>query len=170
MNKTIKLIILFVVIIALCIALYFIKGITTQNKNPQLLSISSKDIVNVSWTKEGCRPAILTKNKDGKWECEGIIIKDAYINDIYEALGDLRAEEIISDFDDLGAFGLLDPELAAIVQTKDTTYEFLIGDMNPYTQGYYIQIVGDKNVYLLPKLSKLQYAFNYDIDMLLQNQ
>ena len=170
MNKKVKLLILVLIILLLCISFYFVKLYVEKDKRPVIEEIPVDSITEISWERGGKRRAVLTQTgKNGFWECEGVPVKRVFMNDIFNSIKKIRAEQIIQNPEDLTVFGLNPPYVSVEIKA-DKVYTFYIGSKNEYTNGFYVSFKDDSNVYLLPDTSKLEYAFNYDIDIFLQAQ
>ena len=167
MSKTVKIILLFVVVAILAGALYFLNADINTNKNQVVLEIAETDVEKITFKTFYSREAVITK-ENNQWKCEEVFLKDAFKNDIFNSISAIRVISEIENPDSLAAYGLDPANVVVNIETVKGDCEILIGDYNDIQKTYYIKIL-DK-VYLVEPESKLNYAFNYDTDAFIQGQ
>lgn len=100
------------------------------------------------------------KEKD-KWVCRtdtSIELDSDSISDMLGNLKEVKAQEQLTDYDDLADYGLDEPENQITVNMGDDTKTFSIGAYNEIMGEYYLKVEGDDSVYLID--SGLQDAFS----------
>ena len=172
MKKSVKIILLIVVVAILGGALYFLNADTKENKNMVVLQLPEETVTEISFkTAYSKREAILIKDKEsGAWKCEDVFIKDVFITDIFNSISTLRAESEIPGPVELSQYGLDNPKVVVKIKTANGDYEILIGDYNAVEKAYYFKISGSDSVFVTEEGSKLNYAFDYDTDAFINGQ
>lgn len=95
-----------------------------------------------------------SEGDDGEWYIDGDdeVADRSMVNRAKHQIHDLCSRAIVEDPESLELYGLGD--LAAKVSLTlrgDRTIEFMVGDPNPTNVSYYIQPVGDPNIYTVKK-------------------
>ena len=171
MKKSVKIILLIVVVAILGGALYFLNADSKENKNMVVLQLPEETVTQISFkTTYANREAVLLKDEAGVWKCEDVLVKDVFINDIFNSISPLRAKAEIEKPEDLSPYGLDNPKVAVKIKTTSGDFEILIGGYNNVDKAYYYMVSGNHNVFVTEEGSKLNYAFDYDTEAFIQGQ
>lgn len=186
MNKQKKQFAVVVILMAICIVVYF--GVGKFYKNQEKKESESKEantitafelkdydkITTFNYITNGT-PITLTKDSDGKWhdssDVSVNISKDSVETDMLAKLVSVTADEKIAKNDDVSQYGFAiddngnvtaETNTIALTDEDNTTYTLYIGKENPYdTSKYYMMVEGDDNIYLVD--SDIQTAFSKNI-------
>lgn len=186
MNKQKKQFAVVVILMAICIVVYF--GVGKFYKNQEKKESESKEantitafelkdydkITTFNYITNGT-PITLTKDSDGKWhdssDASVNISKDSVETDMLAKLVSVTADEKIAKNDDVSQYGFTiddngnvtaETNTIALTDEDSTTYTLYIGKENPYdTSKYYMMVEGDDNIYLVD--SDIQTAFSKNI-------
>ena len=80
MKKSVKIILLIVVVALLGGALYFLNADSKENKNMVVLQLPEETVTQISFkTAYANREAVLLKDEAGVWKCEDVFVKDVYV-------------------------------------------------------------------------------------------
>ena len=172
MKKSVKIILLIVVVALLGGALYFLNADTKANKNMVVLQIPEETVTEISFkTIYAKREAVIVKDEEsGLWKCEDVYIKDVFTDDIFNTLSTLRAKAKIENPEDLSQYGLDNPNVVVKIKTTNGNFEIIIGDYNAVDKAYYYMVSGNHNVFVTEEGSKLNYAFDYDTEAFINGQ
>lgn len=165
-----KLIIYFLILAIAAGIFTVVKTGVFSKKNPVVLSINPDAVTEISWSRGGSRDAeiYLFNKKKRLFKCGDEYIEKMYTDKMLEAVKEVRAKQVIKEPAELKSFGL-DPAFLTVTVKADRTYVFKISSHNSVTNDFYFKVEGNENVYVLED-SGVEYAFNYDIDILLENQ
>ena len=173
MKKSVKIILLVVIVAMLGGALYFLNADKNTNKNIVVLQIPEESVTQISFQAfiYGKREAVIVKDEQyGLWKCEDAYLKDIFKNDIFNVIKDLRAKTEITNPEDLSQYGFDNPRVAVKIKTTTEDYEIIIGGYNDVEKAYYFKISGSDSVFVTEEGSKLHYAFDYDTDAFINAQ
>ena len=172
MKKSVKIILLVVIVAMLGGALYFLNADKNTNKNAVLLQIPEETVTQISFkAMYSDKEAVIVKDEQyGLWKCGDAYLKDVFKNDIFNTIADLRIKTEIKNPDNLSQYGFDYPRVVINIKTTTEDYEILIGGYNNVEKAYYFKISGSDSVYVTEEGSKLNYAFDYDTDAFINAQ
>ena len=173
MKKSVKIILLVVVVALLGASLYFLKVDKNTNKNMVVLQIPEETVTQIRFQAMlySDREVVIEKDEqNGLWKCEDVYIKEVFTKDIFNVIKDLRAKTEITSPDDLSQYGFDSPRVIINIKTTTDNYEIIIGGYNATEKAYYFKVSGSDSVYVTEDGSKLNYAFEYDTDAFINAQ
>ena len=153
MKRRNKLLVLAGVLAAVCIAIGCILGIEQKQEDIRaeeavILSLSVEDIDAISWDTDGEGLSLRRDGETWLWEEDTAF---PVSNDEMEALlGNFETVSsafVIENVEDLGQYGLDNPETIITITAGDAVYTITLGDYSTMDQQRYIDI-GDGKVYL----------------------
>ncbi|HTQ59804.1 MAG TPA: DUF4340 domain-containing protein [Candidatus Solibacter sp.] len=134
---------------------------------PNILTVPQTDITKVAIKKKGGDDVELAKNDSGKWQI--VAPKEwradqSAVSTVLSTLSSLSSERLIeSKADNLGEFGLAQPEVEVDVTEKNNkTQKLLIGDSTPTGNAAYVALAGDPRVFTLENYNKNSLDKNAD--------
>lgn len=119
-----------------------------KNSDEVILEIDSDTVEKLSWEYDSQNLAF---HKDEEWmydEDDKFPVDEEKINNILGQFEEFGVSFIIEEAEDLGQYGLDDPECTIQLETEEDTYEILLGDYSTMDSKRYVSI-GDGNVYLV---------------------
>ena len=168
MNKRTRNIIIALVVLLLLVGAYFlITALTREDSSDDastpLSGMSETDIEQIEYTKNAQTVTLI--KKDGEWkyaEDEGFPLNTEKVDAMAKQIAELSATRTLSDAKELSIYGLSEPQMTISAKSADSkTLKFTVGDENSLSDGCYVKIEGDDNVYLVS--SSLTTAFAYDL-------
>ncbi len=182
MKKKYIKIVVYVLILAVLAAAYFI--ISDSNENDTLddfdadirqpESIVGSELENVDYivltSENGVTEIIRDESNEEKWVLkgfEGVKLNQNNIESIVKSTSSLEGERLAAENADLKEYGLDNPNASAYIKFKDgsdkTVYR---GDLTPDKAYYYVSSDGDGKVYMISELhgGRFSYGINDFID------
>lgn len=165
MNRTKKIYLLFGIFLATCVVTFILSNIEEQkekikNSDEIILEIDNDTVNKLSWEYDSKNLAF---HKDEYWQYdddEAFPVDEEKINELLELFQAFGVSFIIEDVEDYGQYGLDDPECTITLETKEKTYEIVLGDYSIMDSERYVSI-GDGNAYLV-KDDPLEY---FDVEL-----
>lgn len=162
MKRGKKLLILLLALVLVGSAIVAVEKIIEANivymtdKSIPVLSVDTENLKEIVCTYEG---ETLTLRKDGdSWiyvEDPSNVPEQSVMDEALEALGDVRAEKVLENVQDMAEYGLVGETLGSVTVVTDTqTVVLLIGSETAFQNQHYISI-GDGNVYIVSDLKFL---------------
>lgn len=165
MTRGKKLGILCAALVVAAAACFGAKQLTKRTENADMTSvfnIAAEDITGLKWSYDG--EDIELEKSDGVWNLTGggEEIEQSDIEEIVNAIADLKATAVIPKEEQTEDYGLTGSEDAVVVSTEaaDTTYTF--GDRNDVTNEYYLKVTGSDNVFVVPQDFKSSFEKSKD--------
>lgn len=124
-----------------------------------IVDVESSDIVYLAWDYED---EVAFTREDGTWNYENdgkMTVDQDLLNEIAENLSSIVSDKKVEEVQNLGVYGLNDPEYHITIKTSDTTYEISIGD-ETFSDGEVYISNGDDYVYLTDSglISDISYS------------
>lgn len=171
-----KKIIILVIILAALVVLYFVVGQMNavrekkeqskeESKKVKAVSFDPDQVVSFSWQVD--KKTISLEKTDDSWICENVPKEDLdedVIDTMLKTLGNISTEHVVENPSDTDQYGMDSPVQTVKIEFKDgSTTELLFGDQNGISGGYYMQVSGDKNIYLVDE-SIITETLSYSTD------
>lgn len=171
-----KNIIILVIVLAALIVLYMAVGWMNkvrekkeqeQEKSQQVQAVSfdPDQVVSFSWQSDG--NTVLLEKQDESWICESAPDEDLdedVVNTMLKTLGNISTEHVVENPSDTDQYGIDSPVQTVKIKFEDgSTTELLFGDQNEISGGYYMQVSGDQNIYLVDE-SIVTETLSYSVD------
>jgi len=119
-----------------------------KNSDKIILELSSNSVQSLSWEYESEKLAF---HKDKKWlydKDEKFPVDKKKIEKLLKPFQEFGVSFVIEKVEDYGQYGLDDPVCTINLETKDKSYEILLGNYSNMDSERYVSI-GDGNVYLV---------------------
>ena len=172
MNRAKKLYLLLGLLVVACVVTFAVSRYETQKENIRtsgevVLEISGESATTLSWECDDVSFAF--HKEDGQWlydEDGAFPVDQEEIATLLEQFQAFGAAFTIEGAEDLGQYGLDDPQCTIQIGTEEEDYTILLGDYSSMDSQRYVSI-GDGNVYLAAK-DPLSW---YDVELsdLIQN-
>ena len=130
-----------------------ISDITTQTNESGTITIGVTDetlITALSWSYEGEKYTLEYKN--GAWanaEDNSFPLNQSVVSAMVDAVSGLEATQAIPNVSAMKQYGLVTPDMTIQVTADGERINYKIGDLNPLTDEYYLQINTLATVYLV---------------------
>jgi hypothetical protein len=121
-----------------------------KNSEDTILALSEESVTTLSW-ECGSNAYAFHRDEDGNWvydSDEEFPTDQQTIADMLERFADFGVSFEIDEVDNLGDYGLDDPECTIHLETEEASYEILLGDYSTMDSKRYVSI-GDGKVYLV---------------------
>jgi len=116
-----------------------------------VLNIPAEDVTGIEVKSEDGE-SVIAREPGGEWRVLKPEEKEAdqtRVNQVLKRLGPLKATRVLTDSVDLAAFGLSEPRARITLKLRDgSERRLLVGEKNPAGTAYYVQVEGQKEVYL----------------------
>lgn len=113
-----------------------------------IVDVDSADITYLAWNYEDDQMAFT--REDGKWTYETdakMSVDQELLDEIAENLSDITSDKMVEEVQNLGVYGLSDPDYNITIKTADDTWEIAVGD-ETFSDGEVYISNGDDYVYL----------------------
>ena len=149
-KRSIKLIILVLVVVLLAVACFLLSSL---NKEPQSVVPEDSNILLAGFTNDGVSAFKYSYNgaelsftqTAGQWSYDGdpeFPLVQNSVTTMIQAIAEVNAMRKLDDIDDASSYGFDEPSLTVTI-TQGTDYTFEVGNLNNYTGGYYLRYNGD---------------------------